>query len=293
MSDNPKLVCIARCKNEIHNIERWITSLSFVDTFCIVDNGSTDGTLEYLKKLDNVVLTRTEGFNEGRDLVRVLKIAQALEPMWILKLDCDEFFEPHATSHFIKLLNQLKFDSFFFRTYTFDYRIPENQYLDSAGNEIINPRLGLVRNDKFISYMNIKSHVGAFKFYSNPALSNFRIKHYSSPSKEKAQEKFDTYNSMKSDNDNRPYQHFIDDSKKYIDSLKTEAFDVPEGAPPLPFNSYGIPSLIINDSNSIEIVWPTRGKSWIKKKIKLLISKLTSIVGLNDFYLKLLIKRIK
>ena len=57
---NPRLVCITRCKNEIHIIKQWYESLPFVDLFCITDNNSTDGTYEYLKNLDNVLVTRVE-----------------------------------------------------------------------------------------------------------------------------------------------------------------------------------------------------------------------------------------
>ena len=107
-----KTVCIARCKNEIVNIERWIESLPFIDLFCITDNGSTDGTYEYLKKIDNVLVTRVEGFDEGRDFQILLNMAKAHQPEWILKIDCDEFFMDEIRNKINSLLNQKEYPGF-------------------------------------------------------------------------------------------------------------------------------------------------------------------------------------
>jgi len=123
MINNPELVCIARCKDEIHIIKEWVESMPFVDLFCIVDNGSTDGTLEYLKSINNVVVVQTRGLHEGRDCSLALNVALAHNPKWVLKMDCDEIFDDNAKKNFHKILRQNKFDSFFFRMYTFDYRL--------------------------------------------------------------------------------------------------------------------------------------------------------------------------
>jgi len=101
ISKKPKLICILRVKDEIDIIKKWIENKLFVDIFCVVDNGSTDGTYEYLKSLNNVAITRTFGFNEGRDCNLVLELAKAHNPEWILKLDADEFFEDKAVKVFL------------------------------------------------------------------------------------------------------------------------------------------------------------------------------------------------
>lgn len=38
------------CKNELHNLDRWVNQFKEVDHFCILDTGSTDGTYEKLQE---------------------------------------------------------------------------------------------------------------------------------------------------------------------------------------------------------------------------------------------------
>jgi glycosyltransferase involved in cell wall biosynthesis len=95
--NHTRLICIARCKNEIKIIDKWIHSLPFVDLFSIVDNGSTDGTFEYLLNNPKVKLQKSQGFHEGRDFDLALTEARKYNPQWLLKLDCDEFFEKKSS----------------------------------------------------------------------------------------------------------------------------------------------------------------------------------------------------
>jgi len=46
----PKVSATVICKNEAHNIEDCLKSLSWCDEIVVVDSGSTDGTVDLAKK---------------------------------------------------------------------------------------------------------------------------------------------------------------------------------------------------------------------------------------------------
>lgn len=196
-----RLVCIARCKDEINFIDRWYKSLPFVDVFCVTDNGSTDGTYEYLKSRHNVILTRVEGFDEGRDFQILLKMAKAHRPQWILKIDCDEVFEDDAIKNFSLLLDQSKYKSFLFRKIGFHYTVSDNRC--AITREYRNGGLYLARNSNSLSIADRKIHVGGFLFAEKPALSNFRVEHYCVQSAADAEQRFSSYSCADPD---RKYQ---------------------------------------------------------------------------------------
>ena len=53
MKVKPIVTVYAICKNEIQNVERWLSTLTDADNIIIVDTGSTDGTCEKIKELIN------------------------------------------------------------------------------------------------------------------------------------------------------------------------------------------------------------------------------------------------
>src|SRR3989344_221633 len=94
-----KLVAILRIKNAISTVEECLGKLSsLVDEIVVVDNGSTDGTLEAYKKFPKIKeLLHTEGFHQGRDQIMLLDAAKARGADWILLIDADEVFEKNVT----------------------------------------------------------------------------------------------------------------------------------------------------------------------------------------------------
>lgn len=50
---NYKICVYTICKNEIESIEKWYNSLSNVDMIVLCDTGSTDGTWEYIKSIND------------------------------------------------------------------------------------------------------------------------------------------------------------------------------------------------------------------------------------------------
>lgn len=53
-----KIAVYAICKNESKNIEKWYQSMSEADIIYVLDTGSTDNSVEMLKKYPNVIVNR-------------------------------------------------------------------------------------------------------------------------------------------------------------------------------------------------------------------------------------------
>lgn len=288
-----KLVCIARCKNEIHIIKKWYESLPFVDTFVITDNDSTDGTYEYLKSLANVVVVRVSGFNEGRDFQILLNIAKSLNPEWILKMDCDEIFEDSAIKSFSKILNQKKFDSIFFRKFDFDYRVGDENTTIPKHLKMREAALCLTRNNKYINIKDIDIHVGTFLLFNKPVLSNFRIKHFSIPNKIKSQEKYSNYSSVKSKQDiMSDYSNFIIDKENLLKLVNVSHFEIVEKSTLFTLDKYGLDCLFIGN-NDFRIIQPVKNKNYYYMKFKLLIFKLIRGFKLSRLFWLIKSKKIK
>jgi hypothetical protein len=94
-----KTVGISTVKNEADIIEAMVRhNLAYVDRLVVVDNGSTDGTLDVLRSLSrerlplDVLEDGTPGKYQSRQLTSIMR-KQAVEygAEWIFPLDADEF----------------------------------------------------------------------------------------------------------------------------------------------------------------------------------------------------------
>jgi glycosyltransferase involved in cell wall biosynthesis len=98
MSDKKKIVLCMIVKNEAKVIERCLAStLPIIDTWCIVDTGSTDGTQEKIKKFfeqvgieGKLIESPWKGFGESRS--EALELARPMgDYSWMI--DADEILE--------------------------------------------------------------------------------------------------------------------------------------------------------------------------------------------------------
>jgi hypothetical protein len=95
-------IAISRVKNELDIIEAFVRhhAHSF-DKLIVLDDGSTDGTLDILKALQAeglplvLICEPSVGYEQGRYMSRLMRMAvDQYGADWIMPLDADEFLEP-------------------------------------------------------------------------------------------------------------------------------------------------------------------------------------------------------
>lgn len=108
------LVAALRVKNETWVIRYTLAALSeFVDKIVVLDDGSTDGTVEICRSFPKVVEVFCNGIrhenlvNEAADWNHMTKLARKHGAKWILYTDADEMLEP-AIQEFARKLPALK-----------------------------------------------------------------------------------------------------------------------------------------------------------------------------------------
>lgn len=118
----PKLVVMLRVKDGVSFVHEWLECFDkLVDEIVVLDNGSTDGTVEILKAHPKVVtILKTEGYNEGRDKNMLYQEMRKRNPDWCLWLDVDEIFEPDLTrTDFDRLMSSNYISRYAFRRFHF------------------------------------------------------------------------------------------------------------------------------------------------------------------------------
>lgn len=96
--DGPYLVCLLPARNCENDLPGWFESVSkFADAVVALDDGSTDGTAQYLRQHHLVKLLLTNetrgtyaGWDDSANRNRLLDASAQLSPSWILSLDSDE-----------------------------------------------------------------------------------------------------------------------------------------------------------------------------------------------------------
>jgi glycosyltransferase involved in cell wall biosynthesis len=140
-------------KNEESRIARCLDSVSWADEIIVVDDESTDKTVEVAKRYTNKIFIRKMDV-EGRH--RNWAYGQA-KNLWVLSLDADEVVTPELKYEIEKILqNNPKENGFTIprRNYIADYWVRYGGWYPS-------PQLKLFKKDKF-RYEEVAVHPRAF-----------------------------------------------------------------------------------------------------------------------------------
>lgn len=211
-----KLVAILRIKDAISTVEECLGKLSsLVDEIIVLDNGSTDGTLETYQKFPRIKeILHTEGFHQGRDQIMLLEAAKARNADWILLIDADEIFEKNMTRGVLDRYMSSGHNTFGFRMYNFwlnrkVYRIdgPWFEYTLKA-------QRFLCKNLPGIYFVNRQLHSGVIKGIPGKVqLSPYRLKHYGYADKKEVIPKWKFYTDLDKKRGMGYYSHLNPESK--------------------------------------------------------------------------------
>ncbi|MBU4353688.1 glycosyltransferase family 2 protein [Patescibacteria group bacterium] len=103
MSQKNSISAIIITKNEDARIEECIKSIVWADEVIVVDNGSTDKTIEIAKRLKaNVVVDASHDFSRLRN-----KGASVAQETWLLYIDADERVTTELQKEILKTTRQM------------------------------------------------------------------------------------------------------------------------------------------------------------------------------------------
>ena len=225
-----KLVAILRVKDEILVIEECLNKLSsLVDEIIILDNGSTDGSLDIYKSFPKIVkILNTVGFHEGRDKRILLQEAKTRNPDWITWIDGDEIFEKNLTRSVLEKYMNSSYNKVDFKLCHFwlnkkRIRIDGTYFAYTVGSQ-----RSMWRNLSGTSFSNKNIHNGNIRgVYGKNYISPYRLKHYGCINREKLQEKYERC--LREDQEgkrNYPKKNF--DANASVITIKFLEFDNPK-----------------------------------------------------------------
>ncbi len=191
-----KLIAILRIKDQIDVIDECLSKLStLADEIIVLDNGSTDGTLEKYADYPKIAsVLKTEGYDEGRDKIMLLNEAKKRKPDWILWIDADEVFEDHFSRAIVEKYMQSRYNRVAFRMCNFwlgrERCIYDGQYYLYN----LHPQRSMWKNMESAYFKDQKLHNGDIRgVLGRTYLSPYRLKHFGYIDRAKMQEKLDRY----------------------------------------------------------------------------------------------------
>ncbi len=205
------LVCLIRVQNNERKIARTLKAMPFVDHFFVVDNNSTDGTLDIVAQYPHTIV-HTEGLNGPRDFNLIYPLVLKMGADWGLWMDADEEWEKRAAAELPKLTQQdlivgWRFPVCPFVIYKDFYRIDRGWAPFTMPG--IQP-LKLFRCQPQLYWEDPRSlELGLVKGLRGPIRdSGLRIKHWTGETQEEIERKLAFYKRYNPDKD---YSHLRDD----------------------------------------------------------------------------------
>ena len=204
-----KIVAILRTKNSLFVLDECLTKLSsLVDEIIILDNGSTDGTLDVVKKFPKVVQIifndDTNNFHEGRDMNLLLTEAKKRNPDWITMAWPDEVFEKHLTRNIIDGYMHSRYNCVNFRMCHFWLSMRYCRYDRRWLKYTLAPQRQMWRNLSEAYFNDVVIHPGMIRgINSKIYVSPFRIKHYGYVDKENVVSKMKVFKKADPDGDEK------------------------------------------------------------------------------------------
>lgn len=254
-----KLVTILRIKNQIDTIDECITKLSDIsDEIIVLDNGSTDGTLEVYAKYPAIVeILTTEGFNEGRDKIMLHEAAKLRNPDWIFWCDADEVFEENFTRAVAEEYMSSSHNRVAFRMCNFWLSRKNCRYDSEYYLYTLHPQRSMWRNMKSAYFRNLIIHNGDIMGVpGKPYVSPYRLKHYGYVEKKKIEEKLAIYRATD----------------------KSDKRDYDKTSPDLPFRTFRFFEFKNAKTNFTYIIFYkyTLNLLWLTERLRLKIKKILS-----------------
>ncbi len=168
-----KLTAIILTKNEEAHIDRCLSHLDqYVDSIVVVDNGSTDNTMEIVKSYDKVkeYCIYPNEFHDALLRNIGLLLARKTDPDWILRIDADERFEDFIIDRLNFLLNQDFCTQWTFRWihwYDKDYIRLDGEF----GKRLLKGALFRIKKPPYhelpyLMYFSWKDHHSGIKYFS-------------------------------------------------------------------------------------------------------------------------------
>ena len=194
-----KLVALIRTKNSVLYLEECLIKLSsLVDEIILMDNGSTDGTLEVCKRFPKIVqiIQRddTGDFNEGRDMNILLEEGKKRNPDWMTMAWPDEVFEKHLTRDILDKYMESEYEMVGFRMCHFWLSMKYCRFDRRWFKYTLTPQRFMWRNLESTYFDNVVIHPGMIKgIHSKPYISPYRIKHYGYVNKEEVVSKMKVF----------------------------------------------------------------------------------------------------
>ncbi len=141
-------------KNEEERLANTLESVRWADEIIVVDDQSTDRTVEIARRFTDKVFTGREKKNEGQYRNWSYTLAKNL---WVLSLDADEVVTPELKDEIVRILSQSPKEN--------GFTIPRRNFIGKCwiknSGWYPSPQLRLFRKDKF-RYEEVEVHPRAF-----------------------------------------------------------------------------------------------------------------------------------